>query len=101
MSSPGFEILKFANEILNCCNRYPNEPLEADKNSLDLWRAKKEEYPTLAWLARKYPCMPGTSTQTEVVFSGMGWLLSKRRLSMSGETVSMQHFLRDNLVCEH
>ena len=46
MSSPGFEILRFANEILNCCNRFQNEPLEADQNSLDWWRAKKEEYPT-------------------------------------------------------
>ena len=67
-SSPGFEILTFANEILNCGNRYPNEPLETEKNSLDLWRAKNEEYPTLTWLARKYLCMPDTSTQTEGVF---------------------------------
>ena len=41
-------------------------------------------------------CVPGTSTQAERVFSWMGWLLNKRRLSMSGETVSMQLFL--NLV---
>ena len=74
--------LTLANEILNCCNRYPNEPLETEKNSLDLWRAKKEEYPTLARLARKYLCVPGTSTQAERVFSWMGWLLNRRRLSM-------------------
>ena len=97
-SSPGFEILTFANEILNCCNRYQNEPVETEKNSLDWWRAKKEEYPTLVRLARKYLCVPGTSTQAERVFSWMGWLLNKRRLSMSGETVSMQLFLKDNLV---
>ena len=40
-------------------------------------------------------------TLAKRVFSWMGWLLNKRRLSMSGGTVSMQHFLRDNLVCEH
>ena len=57
-----------------------------------------EEYPTLARLARKYLCVPGTNTQAERVFSWMGWLLNKRRLSMSGETVSMQLFLKDNLV---
>ena len=52
MSSPGFEILTFATEFLNCCNRYRNEPLGADKNSLDRWKAKKEEYPMLqGWLA--------------------------------------------------
>ena len=42
-SLPGFEIATIANEILNCCNRYQNEPLEADKNSLDWWGAKKKE----------------------------------------------------------
>ena len=50
-------------------------------------------------LARKYLCVPAdTNTQAERVFSWMGWLLNKRRLSTSGETVSMQLFLKDNLV---
>ena len=75
-SSPGFEILTFATEFLNCCNRYRNEPLGADKNSLDWWKAKKEEYPTLARLARKYLCVPGTSTPVERVYLWMGWLLN-------------------------
>ena len=57
MSSPSFEILTFANEFLNCCNRYRNKPLGTDKNFLDWWKAKKEEYPTLARLARKYLCV--------------------------------------------
>ena len=43
--------------------------MEADKNSLDWWRAKKKEYPRLARLARKYLSVPGTSTQAERVFS--------------------------------
>ena len=68
MSSPGFEILTFANEILNCCNRYPNEPLEADKNSLDWWRANKEGSLTLARRPGS-TCVPGTSTKAERVFS--------------------------------
>ena len=34
-----------------------NEPLGADKNSLDWWKAKKEEYPTLARLAMKNLCV--------------------------------------------
>ena len=79
MSSPSFEILTF----LNCCNRYRNKPLGTDKNFLDWWKAKKEEYPTLARLARKYLCVSGTSTQAERVFSCMGLLLNKRRLSKS------------------
>ena len=74
MSSPGFEILTSANEFLNCCNRYRNEPLEAEKNCLDWWRALKKECPTLARLAWKYLYVPGTSTQAEGVFSWMGLL---------------------------
>ena len=42
-----------------------------------------EEYPTLVRLARKYLCVPATSTQAERVFSWMGWLFNKRRLSLS------------------
>ena len=38
-----------------------------------------------------------TSTQAEHVFSWMGFLLNKRRLSLSGESVTMQLFLKDNL----
>ena len=51
----------------------------------------------LARLVRKYLCVPATSTQAERVFSWMGWLLNKRRLSLSGESVTMQLFLKDNL----
>ena len=57
MVSPVFEILTSANEFLNCCNSYRNECLSADKNSLDWWKAKKEEYPTSAMLARKDLCV--------------------------------------------
>ena len=41
--------------------------------------------------------VPATSMQAERVFSWMGWVLNKRRLSMSGESVMMQLFLKDNL----
>ena len=68
-------------------------PLEADKISLAWWRVKKKEYPMLAKLARKYLGVPDTSTQIESMFSCMGWLLNKRRLSMSGDTLSVQLFL--------
>ena len=78
--------------------RYRNEPtLSNDGDPLGWWRMRMEEYPTLVRLARKYLCVPATSTQAERVFSWMGWLLNKRRLSLSGESVLMQMFLKDNL----
>ncbi len=52
---------------------------------------------TLVRLACKYLCVPATSAQAERVFSWMGWLLNKERLSLSGESVLMQMFLKDNL----
>ena len=43
-------------------------------------------------------CCTSTSTQAERVFSWVGFLLNKRRLSLSGgESVTMQPFLNDNL----
>ena len=84
--------------IYHSC-RYRNEPLlSEDKNALDWWRSKERDFPTLARLAKKYLCVPATSTQAERVFSWMGWLLNKRRLSLSGESVTMQLFLKDNLT---
>ena len=37
------------------------------------------------------------STQAERMFSALGLLLTKRRLSMTGDNVNIQLFLRDNL----
>ena len=64
---------------------------------LDWWRQRRPQFLTLWRLARKFLCVPATSTQAERVFSWMGFLLNKRRLSLSGESVSMQLFLKDNL----
>ena len=51
---------------------------------------KKGQNLTLVGLARKHPCMPVTSTMAEKVFSWQGHLLNKRRLNLSGESVTMR-----------
>ena len=93
--------LEFRNCIVSPFNhpcRYRNEPaLGRDLDPLGWWRGRREQYPNLVRLARKFLCVPATSTQAERVFSWMGFLLNKRRLSLSGESVSMQLFLKDNL----
>ena len=48
-------------------------------------------------LARKYLFVPATSAQAERVFTWMGFLFNKRRPTLSGERVSMQLILRDNI----
>ena len=47
--------------------------------------------------ALEWCCIPATSTQAERVFSALGLLLTKRRLSMTGQNVNIQMFLRDNM----
>ena len=84
--------------LLSSPLRYRNEyTLERDQDSFGWWRSRKEQYPTLVRLVRKFLRVPATSTQAERVFSWMGFLLNKRRLSLSGESVTMQLFLKDNL----
>ena len=62
--------------------------------SLELVEAKEATISKIL----KADCIPAaTNTQAERVFSWMGVLLYKRRLSWSGECVSMQLFIRDNI----
>ena len=75
--------------------KYNKEPaLDEDKDPLVWWSLL---FPRFWRLAMKYLCVPATSTQAERVFRWMGFLLNKRRLSLSGESVSMQLFPKDNM----
>ena len=78
--------------------RFKNEPsVDKDEDPLGLWKTKRLEYPTLTRLVKKFLCVPATSTQAERVFSWMGWLLNKRRLCLSGESVNSQTLLEGTL----
>lgn len=75
---------------------YMKEPvLDRDLDALDWWRVNCAKYPVMARLVKKYFCIPATSVEAERTFSSLGNLLSKRRLSMTGENVDKQLFLRD------
>ena len=85
-------------EIAREIENYRAEP-EMSKDEEDIlkwWRERRTRYPNLARLARKYLCVPATSTQSERVFSALGWLLNKRRLCLTGAHVNNQMFLKDN-----
>ena len=45
-----------------------------------------------------FNCPNICSKDSERMFSSLGLLLAKRRLSMTGENINIQLFLRDNLV---
>ena len=77
---------------------YRLEPaLDKDEDPLDWWRARKQNYPNMIQLVKKYLCIPATSTQAERAFLALGFLLNKRRLCLSGSNVNAQLFLHDNL----
>ena len=73
-----FGIVK--DNILREFENYRAEP-EMSKDEEDIlqwWRERRTKYLNLARLARKYLCVPATSTQAERVYSALGWLLNKR-----------------------
>ena len=77
---------------------YKLEPTsEKERDPLDWWRVRKNKYPYMIQLVKKYLCIPATSTQAERVFSALGFILNKRRLCLSGANVKAQLFLHDNL----
>ena len=84
--------------------------LEVVKNSLDWWRMKKHQCPTLARLARKCLCVPGTSIQAEGVFSCIGASQQKEAENVWGECVpatvperyllwTVWYFLIESCIC--
>ena len=71
--------------------------LDRDRDALLWWRERKNTYPHLARLARKYFCVPATSTHAERVYSGLAITVTKLRMCMTGEHAHMQMFLQDKL----
>ena len=76
--------------------KYEKEPkLKSDDDPFLWWRLRKELYPCMSKLARKYLCVQGTSTPAERVISRLGEVLTKKRLAMLGELFSKTMFLTD------
>ena len=72
---------------------YKKEPILGREHDPCVWWKKKcDKYPLLSKLAKKYLCVPATSVESESVFSSLGLLLTKRRLSMTGDNVNRQLF---------
>ena len=69
--------------------------LKSDEDPFLWWRLRKELYPCMSKLARKYLCVQGTSTPAERVISRLGEVLTKKRLAMLGELFSKTMFLTD------
>ena len=60
------------------------------------WKQHESKYPRLAALARRYLSITSTSVPSERVFSKSGWIINKRRCTLSDESVSLLVFLSCN-----
>ena len=79
-------------------DRYSKErKLKGEGDPFDWWRNRRQEYPLMAKLARKYLSVQGTSTPAERVISRLGNVLTKRRQRLSGEIFSKMMFLSDTM----
>ena len=79
-------------------NYLKERKLKIDGDPFEWWRNRREEYPVMSKLARKYLAVQGTSTPAERVMSRLGTVLTKRRQSLTGEIFSKMMFLSDVIV---
>ena len=69
--------------------------ISSTENPLLWWKGRKDKFPLLAQLARKYLAIQGTSTAAERVMSTMGNILTKKRLRMKQDLFNSLMFLSD------
>ena len=60
------------------------------------WNANASRFPRLAAQAKRYLCIPATSVPSERVFSFAGYLVDKRRCSLSSTSIDALIFLHCN-----
>jgi len=68
-----------------------------DSNPLTFWQQNTHLYPNLSKVARKYLCIPATSTPSERLFSSAGFIVNARRALLDPESVNMLTFLSANM----
>ncbi|KAL2081527.1 hypothetical protein ACEWY4_023380 [Coilia grayii] len=76
---------------------FQTESLDPEDDPLTWWRDAKTIYPRLSVLARKYLCIPATSSSSERVFSTSGNIVSCLRSSLKPDHVNRLVFLAKNL----
>ena len=71
--------------------------VESDTDPLAWWKREQGRFPNLAYLAKKYLCICGTSVPSERVFSTAGHIASKSRSRLLPQNVSKLLFLSKNI----
>lgn len=81
------------------CSLYLSAACPTDVRDNDLlryWRQRKEQYPWLATLARKYLCIQATSTCVERVFNITGLVLTSKKNRTEPGRVNKIVFVHEN-----
>lgn len=71
--------------------------IEFEESPLEWWKGYHKMYPSLTDLAKKYLCIPATSSPSERVFSKAGGVVTAKRALLKPEKVNMLTFLSTNL----
>ena len=70
--------------------------IRRSEDPLNWWKLNQPRFPRLSVLAKKYLCIPATSTASERAFSTAGIIVDKKRCSLSPEMVNIMVFLHKN-----
>lgn len=76
---------------------FSEKKLKKSDDCLKFWRKRESKYPNLGILAKKYLSFTATSTPAERVFSNLGNIMTKKRLSLEPDMVNKIIFLHDKL----
>ncbi|XP_061096829.1 E3 SUMO-protein ligase ZBED1 isoform X2 [Conger conger] len=71
--------------------------IDGEENPLAWWKLHKINFPQLSKLARKYLCVPATSSPSERLFSTGGNIVTCTRSSLKPAKVDMLVFLAKNI----
>ena len=75
----------------------PQVKCKTDKEALDWWRDRADEFPNLSVMARQYLGCPASSAAVERLFSQVGIAFSKKRQRAGADTIADIMFARCNL----
>ncbi len=71
--------------------------VDSDVNPLDWWKTQEIHFPRLGKLAKKYLCVPASSSPSERAFSTGGNIVTCHRAALKPDAVDRLVFLSHNL----
>ena len=75
---------------------YYSARISLDDDPLKWWKEHQHLFPVVARLAKRYLCIPTTSTPAERLFSVGGSVMSSKRHQLAPESIRSLMFLHDN-----